>query len=56
MTVQGLGASGLAALMRSDRRRDSDSSWLLFGPGEPPLELDQHQQDEPQEPWRFAAE
>ena len=53
MTVQGLGVSVLATLMRNDRRRDLDSSWLLFGPEEEPVEAEE--EDLP-EPWRFAAE
>ena len=52
MTVQGLGVSVLTALMRSERRRDIDSSWLLFGPEEPATEEDL----EAPESWRFAAE
>jgi hypothetical protein len=53
MTVQGLGAGVLAALMRSERRRDIDSSWLLFGPEEPAAEDEEEVQ---REAWRFAAE
>jgi hypothetical protein len=53
MTVQGLGVGALTALMRSERRRDIDSSWLLFGPEEPAAE---ENEDAPPEPWRFAAE
>ena len=53
MTVQGLGVSVLTALMRSERRRDIDSSWLLFGPEEP-AEEDEERPDA--QPWRFAAE
>ena len=55
MTVQGLGVGVLTALMRGDRRRDLDSSWLLFGPDEAPAEV----QEEPEpsnENWRYAAE
>jgi hypothetical protein len=52
VTVQGLGVSVLTALMRSERRRELDSSWLLFGPEEP-AEKD----EEDAEPlWKFAAE
>ncbi len=32
MTVQFTGVSLLTALMRAERRRDLDTSWLLFGP------------------------
>ena len=30
--VQGLGAEMVVALMRAERGRDPDLSWLLFGP------------------------
>lgn len=53
MTVQGLGVGVLTALMRSERRRDIDSSWLLFGPEEP---MEEDEQEAQPEPWRFAAE
>lgn len=53
MTVQGLGVGVLTALMRSERRRDIDSSWLLFGPEEPAAE---EEAEEKPQPWRFAAE
>lgn len=55
MTVQGLGVTVLTALMQSDRRRDLDSSWLLFGPEEPPAEAVE-MDDAPPEHWRYAAE
>jgi hypothetical protein len=53
MTVQGLGVSLLTALMRSERRRDIDSSWLLFGPEEPAA---QAEEGDSAPAWRFAAE
>lgn len=55
MTVQGLGACVLTALMRADRGRDSDTSWLLFGPAEAPAELDETREPE-NVIWKFAAE
>jgi hypothetical protein len=53
MTLQLLGARRLADLMRAERTRDLDTSWLLFGP-EPDVE-DEVEAEEPQ-PWRYAAE
>ena len=53
MTVQGLGVNVLTTLMRGDRKRDIDSSWLLFGPEEPAEEVEE--EDASPEPWRFAA-
>jgi hypothetical protein len=53
MTVQGLGVGVLTALMRSERRRDIDSSWLLFGPQEP---VEEEAEELAPEVWRFAAE
>ena len=53
MTVQGLGVNVLTALMRGDRRRDIDSSWLLFGPEE---QAEEEEDEASAEPWRFAAE
>jgi hypothetical protein len=55
MTVQGLGVSVLTALMRSERRRDIDSSWLLFGPEEP-VEAEMEEEEPAPEVWRYAAE
>ena len=56
MTVQGLGVGVLTALMRSERRRDLDSSWLLFGPQEAAEETVADEADEPTPAWKFAAE
>lgn len=53
MTVQGLGVGVLAALMRSERRRDIDSSWLLFGPQQP---AEAEEEDDAAPAWKFAAE
>lgn len=55
MTVQGLGACVLTALMRADRHRDSDSSWLLFGPTEEPDERSDSEEFH-NVAWKFAAE
>ena len=55
MTVQGLGVGVLTALMRAERRRDMDSSWLLFGPEEP-AEAEEEGADEAAPAWKFAAE
>jgi hypothetical protein len=55
MTVQGLGVGVLTALMRSERRRDFDSSWLLFGPEEP-AEAEAAEKDDATPTWKFAAE
>ena len=53
MTVLGTGADYLVALMRRDRVRDLDTSWLLFGPdGEPVTE----EEAEPALFLRLAAE
>lgn len=52
MTVQILGAPRLAAIMRAERLRDLDSSWLLFGP-----ETEEGgEQLEDYEPLKYAAE
>lgn len=56
VTVQGLGVSVLTALMRSERRRDLDSSWLLFGPQEVAEEAVADEAEEPPPAWKFAAE
>jgi len=53
MTVLGTGADYLVALMRRDRVRDLDTSWLLFGPeGEAGAE----EEAEADLGFRFAAE
>lgn len=52
MTVQGLGVGLLTALMRSERRRDIDSSWLLFGPEEP---AEAEEEDDAAPAWKVAA-
>jgi hypothetical protein len=52
MTVQMVGARRLSVLMRAERLRDLDSSWLLFGP-----EPDEAEEETAGlEPWKIAAE
>lgn len=55
MTVRSIGAGTLTALMRAERIRDLDSSWLLFGPSDEVVDV---AEEEPEIPfaWRFAAE
>jgi len=53
MTILGAGADTLVALMRRDRVRDLDTSWLLFGPEGAPAEAGGA--DEPS-PFLLAAE
>lgn len=55
MTVQGTGVSALTALMRAERLREADFSWLLFGPTEEPAELAEASEPLPAE-WKYAAE
>ena len=57
MTVQGLGVGVLTALMRAERRRDLDSSWLLYGPEEPAeVVVEEENADGAARAWQFAAE
>lgn len=48
MIMLTLGADALARLMREDRR-GPDTAWLMFGPGEPAVEIEE-------EAWPLAAE
>jgi len=60
MIVQGLGACRMMQLLRGERARDLDSSWLLHGPTEEPAELADQlvaaNEEEPIPAWRYAAE
>lgn len=51
MALQLVGVSQLTQLMRAERRRDLDSSWLLFGPVD-----EEEVEAEASEPWKYAAE
>lgn len=51
MTLQLVGARRLADLMRTERARDLDTSWLLFGP-----QGEDEEVEEVSEPWKYAAE
>lgn len=56
MTVRSIGAGRLAALMRAERIRDLDMSWLLFGPADDLAEETPEAEPEIPYAWRFAAE
>ena len=56
MTVRSLGATTLAKLMRADRLRDLDTSWLLFGPADDAVEAEVEAPEDTAAAWRYAAE
>jgi len=56
MTVRSIGAASLARLMRADRIRDLDTSWLLFGPVDETASEDEEPVEDVPPAWRYAAE
>ena len=55
MTVRSIGAATLARLMRADRIRDLDTSWMLFGPADDEVEVEATLPEDISA-WRYAAE